>query len=209
MLELFSFHQWLQFPKHLTITHLHHNTIYLGNSGNGSWNTKHEQKSYLHHRFFLSSLTRLRITGAAGMLNHQSLNLLIHLSVLDLLTGEYLVNVSKKASRKIYLTGNRARSNARTKSATANLSVAWTLNIHEVNETQTIEDNGQRCDMITAHDPLHPMLYLSHDKRTFHENVDLLSSSLMPKWNWSSTCNSQLLIIRPASNLKSSLLTLI
>lgn len=136
MLELFFFHEWLQFPKHLTIT-LHQNTIYLGNSGNGSWNTSHEQKSYSHHRFFLSSLIRLRITGAAGMLNHQSLNLLIHLSVLDLLTGEYLVNVSKKASRKICLTGNKARSNARTKSATANLSVAWTLKYR--NETQAME----------------------------------------------------------------------
>ncbi|KAL0423772.1 UNVERIFIED_CONTAM: hypothetical protein Sradi_0912000 [Sesamum radiatum] len=64
------------------------------------------------------------MTGAAGMLNHQSLNLLIHLSVLALLCGEYLVNVSKKASRTMYLRGTKARSKARAKSATANLSVA-------------------------------------------------------------------------------------
>lgn len=59
------------------------------------------------------------------MLNHHSRNLLIHLSVLALLIGEYLVNISKNINRKTYLLGMKARVKAATTRATANFSLAW------------------------------------------------------------------------------------
>ena len=58
------------------------------------------------------------------MLNHHSLNLLVHLSVLAFLGGEYLVNISKKTSRTKYLHGKRARAKAADRKAKANFSVA-------------------------------------------------------------------------------------
>lgn len=83
----------------------------------------------LHHLFFLSSLCLSIITGAAGMLNHHSLNLRVHLSVFDFLRGEYLVKSSKKTSMIIYRDGKNAKSNAMTRRALANFSVAW---MHEM-----------------------------------------------------------------------------
>lgn len=79
------------------------------------------ERSYL---LFLSSLAVSRTTGAAGMLNHHSLNLLDHLSVLALLGAEYLVNTSKNIRRMIYFKGRKARIKAARTSATATLSVA-------------------------------------------------------------------------------------
>jgi len=58
------------------------------------------------------------------MLNHHSLNLLIHLSVLAFLKGEYLVKVSMKIRRTTYLLGMKARIKAVIKRATANFSLA-------------------------------------------------------------------------------------
>lgn len=58
------------------------------------------------------------------MLNHHSLDLRIHLSVLALLRGEYIVNRSRKTSRIMYLLGKKARTNAVTKRAMANFSLA-------------------------------------------------------------------------------------
>lgn len=77
-----------------------------------------------HHFFFLSSFSLSSITGAAGMLNHHSRNLLIHLSVLVFLIGEYRVNVSKKINTTTYLLGRKARVKAMTKRAAANFSLA-------------------------------------------------------------------------------------
>ena len=76
--------------------------------------------------FFLSSfsLSGTRTTGAAGMLNHHSLSLLAHLSVFAFLGGEYLVNVSKKVNRIMYLLGMKARIKATHKRVNANFSVA-------------------------------------------------------------------------------------
>ena len=58
------------------------------------------------------------------MLNHHSFNLLIHLSVFDLLGGEYRVNVSKKVSIAKNLIGTKARTAAMSKRAIANLRLA-------------------------------------------------------------------------------------
>lgn len=58
------------------------------------------------------------------MLNHHSLNLLIHLSVFAFLGGEYLVNNSKNVIRTINFTGTKARTKAVTKSTVANFSLA-------------------------------------------------------------------------------------
>lgn len=58
------------------------------------------------------------------MLNHHSRNLLIHLSVLALLIGEYLVNISKNINRITYLLGMKARVKAVTTRATTNFSLA-------------------------------------------------------------------------------------
>lgn len=58
------------------------------------------------------------------MLNHHSLSLLAHLSVLAFLGGEYLVNVSKKVNRIMYLLGMKARIEAAHKRVNANFSVA-------------------------------------------------------------------------------------
>lgn len=78
--------------------------------------------TYITFSFFPLSLSSA--TGAAGMLNHHSLNLLIHLSVIAFLGGEYLVKVSKKTRRTMNLLGRKARIKAVTKRATANLSLA-------------------------------------------------------------------------------------
>lgn len=83
---------------------------------------------HMYHLLFLSSFSLSRTTGAAGMLNHHSLSLLIHLSVLAFLKGEYLVNASKKISKNMYLPGNKARIKAETRRITANFSVAWHIN---------------------------------------------------------------------------------
>ena len=77
-----------------------------------------------HYFFFLSSFSLSRTTGAAGMLNHHSLNLLVHLSVLAFLGREYLVNVSKKISSVIYLLGTNATIKATHRRANANFSLA-------------------------------------------------------------------------------------
>lgn len=58
------------------------------------------------------------------MLNHHSLNLLEHLSVEAFLGGEYLVNISRKPSRAMYLLGKKATTKAADKRAKANFSVA-------------------------------------------------------------------------------------
>lgn len=81
-------------------------------------------KLYFHF-LFLSSFSLSRITGAAGMLNHHSLNLLVHLSVLAFLGGEYLVKVSKNTSATMYLQGTKTRINAVNKRVTATFSLAW------------------------------------------------------------------------------------
>lgn len=58
------------------------------------------------------------------MLNHHSLILRDHLSVEALLAGEYIVNVSRKTSRKINFMGIKARIRARNRILKANFSVA-------------------------------------------------------------------------------------
>jgi hypothetical protein len=58
------------------------------------------------------------------MLNHHSLSLLVHLSVLAVLGGEYLVNVSKKVNRIMYLLGMKARIKATPRRVNANFSLA-------------------------------------------------------------------------------------
>lgn len=74
--------------------------------------------------FFFSSLSISRITGAAGIPNHHSRSLLIHLSVLAFLGGEYLVNISKNVNRTKYLPGMKARITAVITRAMANFSLA-------------------------------------------------------------------------------------
>lgn len=78
--------------------------------------------------FFLSSLPLSSKTGAAGMLNHHSLNRRIHLSVCALRGGEYIVNRPTKASNRMYLKGKKNRTNAVTTRLTANFSLAWIIN---------------------------------------------------------------------------------
>lgn len=58
------------------------------------------------------------------MLNHHSLDLLVHVSVLGFLGGEYLVNTSKNIKRPTYFKGRKARIKATRTSASATLSVA-------------------------------------------------------------------------------------
>lgn len=58
------------------------------------------------------------------MLNHHSLTLLVHLSVLAILGGEYLVNASKNTTRNMYFVGRKARVKAITRRETANFTVA-------------------------------------------------------------------------------------
>lgn len=58
------------------------------------------------------------------MLNHHSLSLLIHLSVLVLLRGEYLVNASRKVNITKNLRGTKATTPAMSKRAIANLRLA-------------------------------------------------------------------------------------
>lgn len=77
-----------------------------------------------HHLFFLSSLAFSRTTGAAGILNHHSLSLLDHFSVLAFRIGEYLVKSSRKVRRIMYFKGKNARTSAETKKTPTNFSVA-------------------------------------------------------------------------------------
>lgn len=78
------------------------------------------------HLLFLSSLfSRSSTTGAAGTLNHHSLNLLVHLSVLGLLRGEYLVNISRSIRRNSHLMGSKAVIRAIRTSTRIALSVAY------------------------------------------------------------------------------------
>lgn len=81
----------------------------------------------MHQYYFLffSSLSLSSVTGAAGMLNHHSFNLLVNLSVLAFLGGEYLVNISKKSSRTMHLVGKKAKIKAVDRRPKANFSVAW------------------------------------------------------------------------------------
>lgn len=58
------------------------------------------------------------------MLTHHSLNLLVHLSVLAFLGGEFLVNISKNIRRMTNFTGRMARTKATRTSATTSVSVA-------------------------------------------------------------------------------------
>lgn len=58
------------------------------------------------------------------MLNHHSLNLLVHLSVLALLTGELFVKTSRNIARISNLVGRKARLRAIANSARIALSVA-------------------------------------------------------------------------------------
>lgn len=58
------------------------------------------------------------------MLNHHSLTLLVHLSVLGFLGGEYLVNPSKNTIRTMYFVGKKARVKAITRRKNANFIVA-------------------------------------------------------------------------------------
>lgn len=68
-------------------------------------------RDYIHIHIF-STLSLSRTTGAAGMLNHHSLHLLAHLSVLALLGGECLVNISRNITKSISLAGKMATVNA-------------------------------------------------------------------------------------------------
>lgn len=61
------------------------------------------------------------------MLNHHSLNLLVHLSVLALLSGEWFVNTSRNIARISNLVGSKARTRAINNSARIDLSVACKL----------------------------------------------------------------------------------
>ena len=70
------------------------------------------------------------------MLNHHSLNLLAHLSVLAFRRGEYLVKSSRKASNTIYLAGKSASSRAMTTRAPANFSLACTVRTNSTNLAQ-------------------------------------------------------------------------
>jgi hypothetical protein len=79
-----------------------------------------------YNRFFLSSLSLSTMTGAAGILNHDSLSLRVHFSVLGLLSGEYLVNISKNVISIITRVGIKAKHIAIPTNATIVLSVACT-----------------------------------------------------------------------------------
>lgn len=82
----------------------------------------------IHNYFlFLSSLPLSSKTGAAGMLNHHSLNRRIHLSVCALRGGEYIVNSPTKTSNMMYLKGKKNSTNAVTRKLTANFSLAWKI----------------------------------------------------------------------------------
>jgi len=77
-----------------------------------------------YHLVFLSSVSFSTTTGAAGMLNHHSLNLLVHRSVLALRGGELLVHTSRNISSISTLVGTMARLRAISTNATIALSVA-------------------------------------------------------------------------------------
>jgi hypothetical protein len=78
---------------------------------------------YSYHLVFLSSLSSTT-PGAAGMLNHHSLNLLVHLSVLALRSGDLFVNASRNINRRT-LVGTMARLRAISTNARIALSVAY------------------------------------------------------------------------------------
>jgi hypothetical protein len=78
---------------------------------------------YRGHLVFLSSLS-FTTTGAAGILNHTSLNLLVHLSVLALRGGDLFVNASRNINKISTLVGTMARLRAISTNAIIVLSVA-------------------------------------------------------------------------------------
>jgi hypothetical protein len=79
---------------------------------------------YRGHLVFLSSLSFSTTTGAAGILNHNSLNLLVHLSVLALRGGDLFVNASRNINKISTLVGTMARHRAISTNARIALSVA-------------------------------------------------------------------------------------
>jgi hypothetical protein len=79
---------------------------------------------YSGHLVFLSSLSFSTTTGAAGILNHTSLNLLVHLSVLALRGGDLFVNASRNINKISTLVGTMARLRAISTNAIIVLSVA-------------------------------------------------------------------------------------
>lgn len=78
----------------------------------------------MYHLVFLSSFSFSTTTGAAGMLNHHSLNLLVHLSVLALRSGELFVDTSRNTSSRSTFVGTMARLRAISTNARIALSVA-------------------------------------------------------------------------------------
>lgn len=78
----------------------------------------------MYHLVFLSSFSFSTTTGAAGMLNHHSLNLLVHLSVLALRSGELFVDTSRNTSSRSTFVGTMARLRAINTNARIALSVA-------------------------------------------------------------------------------------
>jgi hypothetical protein len=79
---------------------------------------------YSCHLVFLSSLSFSTTPGAAGMLNHHSLNLLVHLSVLALRSGDLFVDASRNINRRT-LVGTMARLRAISTNVRIALSVAY------------------------------------------------------------------------------------
>lgn len=63
------------------------------------------------------------------MLNHHSLNLLVHFSVLALRRGEFLVKISRNAIKARYFPGTNARTKPMATRATANFPLAYTIKI--------------------------------------------------------------------------------
>jgi hypothetical protein len=90
--------------------------------------TVQQRRIYIHfmhyNRFFLSSFSLSTTTGAAGILNHNSLSLRVHFSVLGFLSGEYRVNISKNVISIINRVGNKAKHIAIPTNASIVLSVA-------------------------------------------------------------------------------------
>ena len=91
-----------------------------------------------YHLVFLSSVSFPTTTGAAGMLNHHSLNLLVHRSVLALRGGELLVHTSRNISSISTLVGTMARLKAIITNATIALSVAYDTRSRQWNIYKTI-----------------------------------------------------------------------
>ena len=85
---------------------------------------KGKKKGSFHFLFLSSFFSLTRATGAAGMLNHHSPTLLVNLSVLAFLGGEYLVKASKNTIKTMYFVGRKARVTAITRRELANFIVA-------------------------------------------------------------------------------------